>query len=138
MKALSWKQPFAELMLYGKIETRTWQTNAGGEILICSSLKPYSADEALEIMGIEQFKRYNYFLFDAPGIPLNGFAIAVGILVGCRKMTQDDEDKTFVKYRPDLYCHIYKNVTAIKPFPWKGSQGWKEVSREIIDQIQYL
>jgi hypothetical protein len=64
-----------------------------------------------------------------------GKAIAIGRLTDCRPMKLEDEDKCFVQYCPDLFCHIYENVQAIKPFPWKGSQGWKEVSIEIKNQI---
>lgn len=42
MKALSLKQPYAELILQGKkkIELRKWNTNLRGEFLIHSSLTP--------------------------------------------------------------------------------------------------
>lgn len=37
-----------------------------------------------------------------------------------------------------LYCHLYEDVKPIKPFPWKGSQGWKKLDRETIDKIQII
>lgn len=42
MKALSVKQPWAELIARGEksIETRTWQTNYRGDLLICASARP--------------------------------------------------------------------------------------------------
>ena len=42
MKALSVKQPWAGYIASGQktIETRSWNTNYRGELLICSSLKP--------------------------------------------------------------------------------------------------
>ena len=45
IKALSWKQPYASLMLKGKIETRSWPTNYRGLVLICASKAPYSIKE---------------------------------------------------------------------------------------------
>jgi len=66
-----------------------------------------------------------------------GNAIAIGRLVNCRPMNPEDEDKCFVQYHPDLYCHIYENVKAIKPFPWKGMQGWTILTSEQIRQIQF-
>jgi hypothetical protein len=41
LMALSWKQPYAELMLHGKIETRTWQTKYRGWVMVCASKQPY-------------------------------------------------------------------------------------------------
>jgi hypothetical protein len=53
-------------------------------------------------------------------------------------MTPDDEDKCFVRYHPDLFCHVYEGVEAIEPIPWKGTQGWKEVSEEFKQLIQFI
>jgi len=41
-KAISLKQPFANLVCEGKktIETRTWNTKYRGDLIICSSLNP--------------------------------------------------------------------------------------------------
>lgn len=152
MLALSWKQPFAGLMLHGKVETRTWSTSYRGLVLICVSAIPYSAHQAWAICGeqmtrvVERLPEYHNF----------GLAIAVGKLVGCRPMTKQDEDLCFVQYREPweevtilkngksktvtkrLYCHFYENVKAIKPFEWKGTQGWKTVEAEIVKSIEYL
>lgn len=135
--ALSWKQPFAELMLHGKIETRTWFTNYRGLVLICASKQPYHQEVYGSISGPEQYKR----IWNTLGNPdecITGNAIAVGRLINCYPMRKEDEDKCFVEYYPGRYCHVYDDVKAIKPFPWKGSQGWRKVSQEIIDQIEYL
>ena len=95
MKALSWKQPFVSLMLHGKIETRTWETNYRGLVLICASKKPYSLGELLNISGDYQYHRivdtlgYEPSQFD----DVCGYAIAVGKLIDCRRMTKEDEEK---------------------------------------------
>ncbi len=136
MLALSWKQPFASLMLHGKIETRTWKTNYRGLVLICSSKKPYSYKIIKDISGEAQYQRIMDKTLDEE--LFLGSAIAVGNLVDCRPMQPDDEEKTFVAYRDGLYCHIYENVKPIKPFIWKGTQGWKKVSQDIINKIEYL
>jgi hypothetical protein len=54
MKALSLKQPFAELILQGKkrIELRKWNTNFRGEFLIHSSKIPDK--EAMQKMGFKE------------------------------------------------------------------------------------
>lgn len=136
LRALSWKQPFASLMLYGKVETRRWATKYRGEVLICASKKPYSFIEEAEIEGDEQFGRISMLLNDM-SMPL-GMAIAVGTLIDCRPMTKQDEDACFVKYHPDLYCHIYDNVRPIEHIPFKGVQGWKILHEEFWDQINFI
>jgi len=139
MRALSWKQPFASLMLHGKIETRTWKTDYRGLVLICASKKSYSLKEILSICGDYQYHRivdtlgYETSQFD----DVCGYAITVGDLVDCRKMTKEDENKCFVNYNPDLWCHIYQNVKPITPIPFKGKQGWSTVDENIFKQIKY-
>ncbi len=135
MLALSWKQPFATAMLHGKIETRTWNTNYRGLVLICASKLPYINKVILNITGERQYIRLMELFFG--GLVL-GQAIAVGRLVDCRPMQLADEDKCFVKYHSDLFCHIYEEVQAIKPFAWKGSQGWKIVEQSIVDAIEII
>lgn len=137
LMALSWKQPYAELMLHGKIETRTWPTNYRGWVLICASKKGYYTNQLRNISGGHQIMRMGQFLQNNnPGY--EGLAIAIGRLVDCRPMHPADEDKCFVKYWSDLFCHVYDNVRPIKPFAWRGTQGWKEVNPEIKNQIQFL
>lgn len=146
MRALSWKQPFAAAMLIGKIETRTWPTSYRGQVLICSSQKAYSVDMVVAISGWIKTNNLCNLMASQPTnvfditktVDLNGYAIAVGNLVDCRPMTPEDEATTFVKYHPDLWCHVYEDVKPIIPFKWIGSQGWREVHNSVIDTIQYL
>jgi hypothetical protein len=135
--ALSWKQPYAELMLKGKIETRTWNTNYRGWVLICASKQPYFTEQLRRISGGKQLVRMGDFLAKInPGF--EGKAIAIGRLVDCRPMRKEDEDKCFVQFFPDLFCHVYEDVQAIEPIPWKGKQGWSEVSPEVKAKIILL
>ncbi len=138
MLALSWKEPFASLMLHGKIETRTWKTNYRGWVLICASQKEYPWNTVLDISGEKQFERITELIIAGKLISNPGFAIAIGKLVACYPMTTIQEDKCFVEYHPDLWSHVYEDVHPIKPFPWKGTQWWKEVSFEIKEGIQVL
>lgn len=145
IRALSWKQPFAQLMLHGKIETRTWNTNYRGLVLICASKKGNSEKDVIEISGgLDQYKRINLKLYPAFASYSEklkqrfGKAIAIGRLVDCRPMKKEDEDKCFVEYQPDLYCHIYEDVKAIKPFEWKGTQGWKTLEQSVVDSIEII
>jgi len=125
MKALSWKEPYGSLMLHGKIETRTWHTNVRGPVLICCSQKDYPWNVVWDISGEEQFERILTLIKEGKLISNPGFAIAIGTLIGCRRMIQDDEDRCFVRFHPDLWCHIYENVIALpQPFVVKGKQGF--------------
>lgn len=136
MMALSWKEPFATLMLHGKIETRTWHTNYRGYVLICASKKMYSVEEVTNISGEVQSERLWEIILKKP--LATGHAIAIGDLVECRPMTPQDEDKCFVKYNPKLWCHVYGCVIPIEPVPWKGTQGWKKVPRDFYHKIKLL
>lgn len=132
LTALSWKQPFGTAMLHGKIETRSWNTNVRGWVMICASLKNYSTEKIFEICGRKLYIDMIMAMDINTGtIDLLGHAIAIGRLTACRPMTKADEEKCFVKYREGLFCHIYEDVKQIEPLPWKGSRKWKEVPPEV-------
>ena len=143
IKALSWKDPYGFLMLHDKIETRSWNTNYRGLVLICITKKPYRKQEVMKISGINIFNKIikiisNYRAVTESSISANaGNAIAVGELINCRSMKKEDEEKCFVKYYPELFCHVYKDVTPIIPFPWKGKQGWSNVPEDIVKEIKF-
>lgn len=152
--ALSWKAPYAQLMLRGKVETRTWPAKYRGWVLICCSKQAYSANKLIEIAGKRQFNR---ILSINPSClnykPELGMAIAIARLVDCRPMTMQDENDCFVEYKEpwienkklvsgkskekkkQLWCHIYENVMPINPFPFKGNLKWKELSGDDIKNI---
>lgn len=137
IRAISIHQPYATLMLYGKIETRTWKTNYRGWVLFCATKIDYKLDKLEEISGteglikiLEVFEKEEHFTLQ------NGHAIGIGYLDNCRPMVLQDQDKCFVKYRPGLFCHVYSDVYSLrKHFPHKGKQGWGIVSNETKQQI---
>ena len=98
----------------------------------------FSGKEINSICGAEQYMRIINKLNFSEMLKLAGKAIAVGYLINCRPMKKSDKNDCYVKFNPGLYCHIYNDVKAIKPFDWKGSQGWKNVPEDIIDQIEYI
>jgi hypothetical protein len=145
VRALSWREPFASLMLppFNKIETRTWSTRYRGPVLICASQKAYPWNVVRDISGEVQFERIGDLitkrkLFPKGFCPTYGNAIAIGILVDCRPMQKEDEERCFVQYFPDLWCHVYENVRPIKPFPWKGRQGWTILDVNYTRKIELL
>jgi len=138
MKALSWKEPFASMMLHGKVETRKWNTKYRGLVLICASQKAYTEADLIGISG-ERLTQTIFTTLNSVGQKENpGYAIAVGRLSFCKLMSSGDEPLAFVKYREDLVCHYYEDVRPIVPIKWKGVQGWKNVPQDFIDQIQFV
>ncbi|HEY1054245.1 MAG TPA: hypothetical protein VGE24_03895 [Emticicia sp.] len=141
VRALWWKQPYASAMLIGKVETRTWETKIRGKVLICASQKGYSEKQIFEISGEEigtwMYRDMAHFNV-LPDSDLLGHAIAIGDLVDCRPMRKEDESDTYVQYCEGLWCHIYQNVQAIKPFPIKGAQGWRILTDEQKNMIELL
>jgi hypothetical protein len=104
MKALSLKQPWANLIADGKktIETRTWSTKYRGKLLIVSS--------------------------KFPKIHPAGYAVAIVNVVDCRPMTKADEKAACCEIYPGAFAWVLDNVQKLeKPFPVKGSQGFYNV-----------
>jgi hypothetical protein len=150
LRSLNWKQPFASLMLHGKIETRIWDTKYRGWVLICASKAPYNNFQILGISGNKQFGRIEE-TFNSVG-PL-AQAIAIGRLVDSRMMVKADEDRCFVEYQDPwqhtskktgkktwkrLWCHVYEDVQPIDPISWVGSQGWSTMSDYVKENIIIL
>ena len=112
MKALSLKQPFAELILQGrkKIELRKWNTNFRGNFLIHSSKIPDK--KAMKRFGFEN-------------LPL-GQIVGIANLVSVKKYEDKKEfEKDKNKHLADSswgnYGFILEDVKRIKPFKCKGS-----------------
>ncbi len=112
MKALSLKQPFAELILQGrkKIELRKWNTKFRGEFLIHASKKP---DE----------KSMKKFGFDS--LPL-GCIVGKATLKDVKIYKDNEEFKNdknlhLASEEWGSYGFILSNIQRIKQIPCKGS-----------------
>ncbi len=124
MKALSIKQPWAELILQRKktIEIRTWNTEFRGYFLIHASGRAEHA--ALRI--------YRFNLKDLLLGALVGVAKLVDVVVyRNRKDFLKDRDRHlslpgYEKY--PLYGFVLEDVKRIKPIKYKGKLGFFEVS----------
>ena len=117
MKALSLKQPWAELILQGKkkIEIRKWNTKFRGRFLIHASKNP---DEiAMKKFGFND--------------------LSCGFIVGEAELIDVKEYKGENEFERDKNLHladdswgnygfILKNVKRIKPIPAKGNLGFWE------------
>ena len=141
MMAIKLKQPYAALMLHGKIETRTWDTSIRGKVMLCSSLVPYNIKEMLDYCDEAMLELITNLVSRDKNAKILGCAYAVGELVHTRKMVKSDEARCFVSFNPRLYCHIYENVRPIQPFLYvpAGLQKWKKVTdQETLGKIIYL
>lgn len=122
MKAISLKQPYAELILLGrkKIELRKWNTKFRGEFLIHASKNPDK-----ESMGRFGFKR----------LPL-GCVVGKARLVEVKKYDNAEElakDKRLHLASGEWgsYGFILKNVKRVKPIECRGALGFWELQKNI-------
>jgi hypothetical protein len=150
IKALVWRNPYAALMLHGKIETRTRPVAYRGDVLICTAKQLPPQGWVHLVSGTHQAERisevlkavkgnYNFCSEIEPTANLHGYAIAVGTIVGCRRMLPEDEDATFVQYDSGRWCWIFENVRRIEPFVWThGKQGWLDVPLFEEEKIVYV
>jgi hypothetical protein len=130
VRALWWKQPYGSMMLFGKDETRKWDTKYRGLVLICCSRQPYSLEE-LSNMSTAVQRNHMDQTFHAHGHnpdDFNGKAIAIGRLFNTMTNGQLNFAKTYVRYSSGLFVHVYKDVIPVEPFEFKGMQGWKKLS----------
>jgi len=114
MKAISLKQPWADMILKGmkSIETRKWKTPHRGDILICSSKNvddPQYKDRVL------------------------GHALCVVNLFEIKVMKHDHEENACCKLYFGAYAWFLKDLRRIKPFPMKGALGVFDIEdKEIV------
>lgn len=96
MKALSIKQPWANLIASGKktIETRKWKTDYRGPLLIVSA--------------------------KVPDIAPAGFALAVAKLVDCRPMSVLDEPEAQCRKYEGAFAWVLEDIRPITPLLVRG------------------
>lgn len=106
MKALSLKQPWANAVACGDktIETRFWKTDYRGPLLIVASK---TVDERASNLS-----KY--------GTRPRGKAVAQCMLIHCRPMRPEDEEKALCPCRDGLFAWILNNVERVQPFEVKG------------------
>lgn len=107
MKALSVKQPWANMIARGEktIELRSWGTRHRGDLIICSSKKPY--------------------------IEPAGCALAIVNMVDCRRATQKDEERACSTVWLDVdFAWVFENIRRLTPWPIKGAMGLFDIEHE--------
>lgn len=112
MKALSLKQPWAELVASGRktIETRTWTTKYRGPVLICAG-KTWMVKASADLLGRD------------PRPDELGVAVAVADIVDVRPMTAEDEKLALCPSEPGRFAWVLSNIRRIRSFPMKGMLG---------------
>lgn len=115
MKALSLKQPFAELIVSGKktIELRKWNTKFRGKFLIHASQLPDK--EAMKKFGFKHLP--------------NGAIIGEAELVDVKTYNNEeehkkDQNKHLASYIWGKKGLVLKNAKRIQPIPAKGQLGF--------------
>ena len=134
MKALSVKQPWSGLISIGakKLESRTWNTNYVGELLICSSLTESKEPILYENLEFNLMNHKNI-------LSTKGKALSVATLVGCMPYTPNHCIQTLCNHF-DGYVWKLVNIRRIVPFDVKGKLSLFEVDDskiKYLDQIHY-
>ncbi len=133
MKAISLWQPWATLMAknFKTIETRGWNTNYRGDLLICSTkngLAKKAFNETVEHLGI---KELDYPLGQALCVVKLYDVIQTDRLSFFDYFSEED----FGDYSLGRFAWLTDNLRLIKPFPIKGQQGLFNVDDEFIKFI---
>lgn len=108
MKALSLKQPWANLVASGEktIETRRWRTPYRGLVAICSSMQP-------------------------PIAPA-GYWIATARIVDCRPMRIGDEPAAKCFIYPGAFAWVMEDIAKVTPVRVRGSLGLFELEPRLL------
>lgn len=122
MKALSLKQPWAELILQRrkKIELRKWNTNFRGEFFIHASKN----------VDVDAMRRFNF-----TELP-TGCIVGKAVLIDVKKYETDEEfskDQKLHIASKDWggYGFILKNVKRVENIPCKGQLGFWDFHENI-------
>ncbi len=117
MKALSLKQPYAELVVSGKksIELRKWNTSFRGEFLIHASKTADS--KAMLCFGFTEL--------------LLGCIVGKAVLKDVKKYANkeallQDADKHLASTEWGMYGFVLDDVQRVKEIPYKGALGFWE------------
>lgn len=154
-RTLGLYQPYAQLMLHGKIETRWVRVGHKppfplGPYLIYSCLADYTLPQLSQIAG----HQYPRIIEKINGLKLlHGVALCVAELEKKIWIVPGMDDETFVRYQPPVWRVnkkgerykvamaglVFKDVKPIKPFHFKaGKQGVGFLTKEDEAKIEYL
>lgn len=150
IRTLGLYQPYAGLMLHGKIETRWVKKDRKppfppGIYLIYSTQKAYTRHEFRTIAGQSGFDKAKIHMDFDHKLRLNQYGLMLAVLPegGVYDMTPNDSEAAFVEYCEEqfyrLVCLKFEQQTPIKPFKFeKGKQGIGFLSAEDRNKIQLI
>lgn len=152
-------QPFASLMLNGKVETRWVMNNKAcpfpfGKYLLYSTKVGYT-EEGFRYIAGEYYDEAKTVLTNEPTLALNGYALCIGDLWHKIKMTNYSMKNAYVGLKNMQSCLSmerntiefdgrslwglhFMNVKRIKPFPFKGKQGIGFLTKEQKQLIEFV
>lgn len=145
MRVFSLIEPWATLVArnYKRLETRSWSTPYTGLVAIHSSQSRKCADMGPELIrkaGMEPPPNW-----PEPGEYPFGKIICIGNLEGCAPSSVWQNDKTvapsefiFGDLSPGRFGWRFGDIWPVKPLPFKGTQGLRDLPREIEAQLEYL
>lgn len=129
MKAISLWQPWASAIPMGlkRFETRKWSTKYRGPLAI----------HAAKCWGTMQQNMSHDF--GMPDLPF-GVVVATCDLVGVYStefidMCISQTERNFGDYTPGRYAWMLTNIRCIKPFQWKGGQGFFNIPDEVFNSL---
>lgn len=154
IRTLGMYQPFATLMLHGKIETR-WVLEGRkppfplGRYLIYSTKKEIDPLALLDWTGSRQsIANIQKKILHDPSAKLRGYAIAVGELVHVAPLLRHEAEQGYVKFLGTKVDNIgtkiqyglhFKDMKRIDPFGWEfGAQGIQWVPSSQIEKIKII
>jgi len=158
IRTLGLYQPYATLMLHGKIETRWVAVGKKppfplGKYLIYATQKCYNFHDAEKLMGDQVDKAHEKFRlefqFGSSGTLnpktksfLLGHAICIGDLVSIIDPILPSTTDTYVEYVAPCSRRrvglVFENMKRIEPFQFKGKQGIGFLTPEDEAKIKYI
>ena len=123
MKALSVKQPWAGYIASGMkpIETRSWQTNYRGYLLICSSLKPDKK------VGLHRY--YKPICFP------KGQTICIVKVVDCVPMVGKHEEAAMCEVYYPAWAWMLEDIQKVRQIPMTGQLSIFEIPHLTIEDF---
>lgn len=110
----------------------------GAQIVICIGQARWADDMGRLYSQLVGAGRVPAKAFDA-AMCLSGVAVALATVIGCRPLVEGDYarclwwDATENAKKPRWAWEL-GDMRPLKPFPWRGCQGWSRVPRALVEQ----
>jgi len=144
---LTLAQPYAGAVLLaaqglpGKtIETRKVRfTRVGAEIVVCAGLDAWEDDLWRVYNGLVRLHGVPAAPFDL-AMSHSGVALCLAVVAECRLLVKADYSRSLwwderENARKPRWAWVLDKLRPIKPFPWRGSQGFSRVPRKLVEVI---